>query len=134
VSEPKTIAEKIDLCIRYLRQHGYGVILPNTMKRSAQTVRLVEANRERILKLGGASAATLLTARDVAAMIGTTAETLSYYIKERGLPPPVMGGKNGGQGGEYGRRHKGEHDRRWSLEDIQAYVQSKGNRLHKVEP
>ena len=134
MSAPKTTADKIDLCIRYLRQHGYGVILPTSLKRSAETVRLVEANRERILKLGGASAATLLTSSDVAAMIGTTAATLAYYIKERGLPPPVMGGKNGGHGGEYRGRHKGERDRRWRLEDIQAYVQSKGNRLHKVEP
>jgi hypothetical protein len=97
------------------------------MKRSAETVRFVEANRERILKLGGASAATLLTARDVAAMIGTTANTLAYYIKERGLPDPVMGGNNRGHGGEYRGRHKGERDRRWRLEDIQAYVQSKGD-------
>ena len=125
MSDPKTTAEKIDLCIRYLRQHGYGVIVPNTMKRSIVSRDLVEAQRERILKLGGASAATLLTANEVAAMIGTTAATLAYYIKERGLPEPVMGGKSSGHSGEFRGRHKGERDRRWRLEDIQAYVANK---------
>jgi hypothetical protein len=119
MAEKKTTSEKIEMCIRYLRHHGYGVITPNTMQSSIEAVRKNEEQRSRILNLGGASLVTLLTSKDVADMIGTTPKTLGYYLEKRGLPQPVIGGASG-----FGPRKKGQTNRRWRLEDIQGYLKT----------
>ncbi len=116
MSEPKTTEEKIRICISYLQKHGYQVILPKFGKKSAEVHRLVESQREQMLKMGGASVASLLSTADVCALIGVSSWTLKRWVAADKFPKPVMGG------GVFG---SSVSTLRWRLCDVQAFVQAK---------
>jgi len=113
----KTTEEKIQMCIRYLQGHGYSVIFPVTNgpkkdKRSAHVAALVAQNRETMLRLGGASAATLMSIRDVTAATGISAATISAWVKDGKFPAPIIGGGRGS-------------NLRWRLADVKAFCDGK---------
>jgi predicted DNA-binding transcriptional regulator AlpA len=113
----KTTDEKIRMCISYLQKHGYQVIFPKYGKESAQVQKLVENQRDQMLKMGGASAASLINSAEVAALIGVHRDTIKRWVDEDKFPKPIIGG------GVFG----GGLPQRWRLCDVTAFVELKAN-------
>ncbi len=104
----RTTEDKIRLCIKFLQSHGYQVIFPTRKQNeSAERKRLVEASRERILAMGGASAATLMSIKEVAALLHCSIQHITNMVEDGRFPPPAI----------HEKRWK-----RWRLEDVQAYA------------
>lgn len=111
---PKTTEEKIRMCISYLQKHGYQVIFPRFGKESAVVQKLVASQREKMMQMGGASAATLMNSAEVAALIGVHQDTIKRWMDEGKFPKPLIDSS----ASKKARRH-------WRLCDVQAFVQAK---------
>jgi len=103
----RTTEEKIRICTRFLQRHGYQVIWPKTGKESVEVERLVASQRDQMLKMGGASVASLLSIQDVRAMIGCSASHINNMVLDGRFPSPAI---------------KGKRYTRWRLQDVQGYV------------
>jgi predicted DNA-binding transcriptional regulator AlpA len=110
----KTTEEKIRMCISYLQKHGYQVIFPRFGKESVLVEKLVAGQREKMMQMGGASAATLMNSAEVAALIGVHPDTIKRWMDEGQFPKPLINSSPS----KRARRH-------WRLCDVQAFVQGK---------
>ncbi len=104
----RTTEEKIRLCIGFLEQHGYRVIVnTNPQRSSVLAAQKMAKQRQEMLTLSGVSAVTLLSKRDVAAMLGCSGGHVTDLVKRKDLAEPVI---------------KVHHHYRWALADVKAYV------------
>ena len=103
----RTTEEKIRICTRFLQRHGYQVIWPKTGKESVEVERLVASQRDQMLKMGGASVASLLSIQDVRAMLGCSKTHINTMVLDGRFPSPAI---------------KGKRYTRWRLQDVQGYV------------
>lgn len=107
----RTLEEKIILATKFLQQHGYQVFVPNPSKGSAQVEKMKQRARSDMLKMGGASAATLVSYDDLQVMLKCSENHVRALVRGGVLPRPVVVGN---------RMH------RWRLQDITEAIKRMG--------